>query len=80
MWNIALNTLKEIIRNKFLYLILVFAVLFLLLLRRRKDSEKSDGKALFNQSLLISNKYVYGSGILGVVVVVVVIDLESNKA
>lgn len=31
MWNIALNTLKEIIRNKFLYLILVFAVLFLLL-------------------------------------------------
>ncbi len=31
MWNIAVNTLKEIIRNKFLYLILVFALLFIIL-------------------------------------------------
>ena len=31
MWNIAVNTLKEIIRNKFLYLILIFALLFIIL-------------------------------------------------
>lgn len=31
MLNIALNTFKEIIRNKFLYLILVFAFLFIIL-------------------------------------------------
>jgi len=31
MWNIALNTFKEIVRNKFLYLILFFAFLFILL-------------------------------------------------
>lgn len=30
MWNIALNTFKEIVRNKFLYLILVFAFLFII--------------------------------------------------
>ncbi len=31
MWNIALNTFKEIIRNKLLYTIIVFAFLFLIL-------------------------------------------------
>jgi len=30
MFNLAINTLKEIIRNKFLYLIVVFAILFLI--------------------------------------------------
>lgn len=29
MWNIAINTFREIVRNKFLYLILFFAVIFI---------------------------------------------------
>lgn len=29
MWNIAINTFREIVRNKFLYLILFFAVVFI---------------------------------------------------
>ena len=29
MWNITLNTFKEIVRNKFLYLIIFFAIIFL---------------------------------------------------
>jgi hypothetical protein len=30
MWNIAKNTFKEIVRNRFLYLILFFAFVFIL--------------------------------------------------
>lgn len=30
MWNIALNTFKEIVRNKFLYLIMFFAAVFII--------------------------------------------------
>lgn len=30
MWNIAINTFKEIVRNKFLYLILIFAFIFII--------------------------------------------------
>lgn len=30
MWNIAINTFREIVRNKFLYLILFFAVVFII--------------------------------------------------
>lgn len=30
MWNIALNTFKEIVRNKFLYMILFFAFIFII--------------------------------------------------
>ena len=30
MWNIALNTFKEIVRNRFLYLILFFAFIFII--------------------------------------------------